>query len=113
MELYGIQTPIIKSGDNLVEMLFSAITQQELTLEEQDILVIAETVVATAQGRIRQLEKIDVSPEAEALATRYQLEPELAQLVIDESEEILGGVPHVLLTIKNNTLMANAGILAK
>lgn len=111
MELYGIQTPIIRTKDNLVEILFSSITQQGHALEDRDIIVIAETAVATAQGRIRQLETVDVSSEAAALATRYQLEPELAQLVLDESEEILGGVPHVLLTIKNNTLMANAGIV--
>lgn len=110
MELHGIKTPIIQNNDNLVEILFAAITRLDFTLEEQDILVIAETAVATAQGRIRQLENVDVSPEASSLATRYQLEPELAQLVLDESEEILGGVPHVILTIKNNTLMANAGI---
>ncbi len=110
MELFGIQTPIIQQGDNLVKILSSSIARQGLELEAQDILVLAETAVATAQGRIRQLENVDVSSEAAALATRYQLEPELAQLVLEESEEILGGVPHVLLTIKNNTLMANAGI---
>jgi coenzyme F420-0:L-glutamate ligase len=110
MELYGVQTPIIKSKDNLVDILFSAITKQGLALEERDILVIAETVVATAQGRIRQLEKVHVSSEAKALARQHQLEPELAQLVLEESDEILGGVPHVLLTITSGILMANSGI---
>lgn len=110
MELHGIQTPIIRTKDNLVEILFASITKQGFTLEDQDILVIAETAVATAQGRLRQLEKVKVSSRAKRLSKKYQLEPELAQLVIDESEEILGGVPHVLLTIKSGILCANAGI---
>ena len=37
--------------------------------------------------------------------------PEVAELVIQEADEILGGIPHVVLTIKNNTLMANANII--
>jgi coenzyme F420-0:L-glutamate ligase len=75
-----------------------------------DILALTEKVVATAQGRVRQLESVRVSAEARALAARYEVEAELAQLVLEESEEILGGIPHVLLTITHNTLMANAGI---
>ena len=47
---------------------------------------------------------------AQGLADRYDLLPAVAELVIQEADEILGGIPHVLLTIKNNTLMANAGV---
>ncbi|MFX1474338.1 MAG: coenzyme F420-0:L-glutamate ligase [Promethearchaeota archaeon] len=110
MELFGIRTPIIRQGDNLVEILSSAITQHGLALKHRDILVLAETAVATAQGRIRRLSDVTVSSHAKRLSKKYQLEPELAQLVIDESEEILGGVPHVLLTITSGILCANAGI---
>lgn len=110
MKLFGIRTPIIKPFDNIVQIIISSLSKEGLRFENQDILVLAETAVATAQGRIRQLEDVQVSIKARTLAKRYYLEPEIAQLVLEESEEILGGIPHVLLTIKNNTLMANAGI---
>jgi coenzyme F420-0:L-glutamate ligase len=110
MELFGIHTPIIKPSDDIVQIIFSSLSREGLLLENQDILVLAETAVATAQGRIRKLDEIGVTSKARTLAKRYNLEPELAQLVLEESEEILGGIPHVLLTIKNNTLMANSGI---
>lgn len=110
MKLFGIRTPIIKPFDNIVQIISSSLFKEGLRFENQDILVLAETAVATAQGRIRQLKDIQVSIKASTLAKRYNLEPEIAQLVLEESEEILGGIPHVLLTIKNNTLMANAGI---
>ena len=110
MKLLGIQTPIIKPGDNLVNQISASLYQQEISLEPQDILVIAETVIATAQNRITKLSTVRVSARAQALSEQYELEPSLAQLVLDEADEILGGVPHVLLTIKDNTLMANAGI---
>ena len=110
MKLIGIQTPIIEPGDNLVEHISISLSQQEFTLESQDILVIAETVVATTQNRVKKLSDVRVSAHAQALSDQYELEPPLAQLVLDEADEILGGVPHVLLTIKDNILMANAGI---
>lgn len=110
MELFGIQTPLIQPGDNLVKVLSSAITENGFTLASHDIIVIAETVVATSQNRIRKLATVNVSSRAQELSKRYELEAPLAQLILDEADEILGGVPHVLLTIKDNILMANAGI---
>jgi coenzyme F420-0:L-glutamate ligase len=110
MELFGIQTPIIQPGDNLGTLIYEALSKQNVSLAPQDILVIAETVVATSQNRIRELSSVEVTSHAQELAERYELEATLAQLILDEADEILGGVPHVLLTIKDNTLMANAGI---
>ncbi len=110
MEIFAIKTPLIQPGDDLVEILLLALSNQGLSLLPQDILVIAETAVATAQNRISELAAVQVSSKAKILSEKYELEAPLAQLILDESEEILGGVPHVLLTIKNNTLMANAGI---
>jgi len=110
MELIGIQMPIINPGDNLVKLVSSTISRQDFSLAHHDILVIAETVVATCQNRIRRLNTVHVTPRAKELSDRYELEAPLAQLILDEADEVLGGIPQVLLTIKDNTLMANAGI---
>ena len=56
------------------------------------------------------LSEIEPSEDAKKLARKYELLPEIAELVIEEADEILGGISHVVLTIKNNTLMANAGV---
>lgn len=110
MEIFGLRTPIIRPGDNLVHILVSTIKQQGLSLQHHDVLVLAETAVATAQGRLRKLQDVTVSSKAEKLAQRYEVEPEIAQIVLEEADEILGGVSHVILTIKDNILLANAGI---
>jgi coenzyme F420-0:L-glutamate ligase len=110
MELFGITTPIIQPEDDLIEILFSAISEKGLSVESQDIIVVAETVVATAQNRVRKLSTVSISPHAQELAERYEVDAHLVQIILEEADEILGGVPHVLLTIKDNTLMANAGI---
>lgn len=110
MEVIGIHTPLIQPGNDIVKILHSSLTDGHIALKTHDVLVVTEKAVATGQGRVRQLKNVQVSAEARTLAARYEVEPELAQLVIEESDEILGGIPHVLLTITNNTLMANAGI---
>ena len=110
MELHPIKTPLIRPGDPITQIIYKSITGQQLKLQNGDVLVIAETPVAAAQGRLRRLEQVAPSPTARRLAKRYDLEPELAQLILEEADEILGGIPHVLLTIKYNILMANAGI---
>lgn len=110
MEVIGIRTPLIGPGDDIVRILYASLTGEKIRVKAHDILVLTEKVVATAQGRVRELKSVQVSAEARTLAARYEVEAELAQLVLEESEEILGGIPHVLLTITHNTLMANAGI---
>jgi len=86
------------------------LSEQGVQLEPRSILVVAETVVAFSQNRVRDLSHVQVSPYANNLAEQYALEPSLAQLIVDEADEILGGVSNVLLTIKDGILMANAGI---
>ncbi len=110
MELMPIKTRVITSEDDIVDVLVKSIEENGLTIEDDDILVVAETPLGTTEGQVVQLSGIDVSPEAERLAERYSVLPAVAELVIREADEILGGIPNVLLTIKDNTLMANAGV---
>ncbi len=110
MELFPIKTRIITPDDDLMDVIFEAMKQQNLSFQDKDILVIAETPLGTTEGCTIKLTDIKPSEEAIKMAEKYELLPEIAQLVLDESDEILGGIPHVILTIKYNTLMANAGV---
>ena len=63
----------------------------------RDILVIAESALATSEGRLISLSDQDPSPEAQELAEQYDLDPRLAEIVLKESDEIVGGIPGFLL----------------
>lgn len=108
--LIPIKTRIINETDDFVDVIFDSLTNQGDILQDGDILGIAETPLGTTEGRVVKLADIEVSSYARTLADKYELTPEIAELIIQEADEILGGIPHVLLTIKNNTLMANAGV---
>jgi coenzyme F420-0:L-glutamate ligase len=110
MLVYPIKTRIITEKDNILDVLFESLALADMEIQDNDIITVAETPLGTTEGRIVKLSDVKVSKKAAELAKRYELLPEIAQLIIQEADEILGGIPHVVLTIKNNTLMANAGI---
>lgn len=110
MQLLGIRTPIINSGDNVVEVLSKAFAEQSVTLENGDVVVLAESAVATAEGRIVNLSDISPTQQALKLAHRYSLDPREMELVLQECDEVFGGVPGAALTITKGNLSPNAGI---
>jgi coenzyme F420-0:L-glutamate ligase/coenzyme F420-1:gamma-L-glutamate ligase len=110
MQVFPIRTRVITPDDNFLDIVLEGIETAGLAIIENDILTAAETPLGTTEGRVVDLSTIQVSMEAAKLAEKYELLPTVAELVLQEADEILGGIPHVVLTIKNNTLMANAGV---
>lgn len=110
MEILPIKTRIITPDDQIIDVLMETMRKEGITLQDNDILVIAETPLGTTEGRIVKLCDVEVTIEAQKLAEEFSLIPAIAELVIREADEILGGIQNVVLTIKDNTLMANAGV---
>jgi len=110
LELFGLRTPLIRAGDDFLDVLFKSLRRSRLEIRDDDVLVIATKVVSILEGRQVDLKSVNPSRRAKVLAEKYDLEPRYAELVVRESQEIYGGVRRALLTLKNNVLIANAGI---
>lgn len=110
MQLIGIRTPIIRKGEDIVQILVESMKKQRIYLQNTDVIVLAESAVATSEGRLVCLSDIDPTSEALELAQKYQLDPREMQLIIEECDEIFGGVPGAALTITRGALSPNAGI---
>jgi len=110
MRLIPVKTPLVKEGDDVVSIFLDAVREEGLDIEEGDIVAIADKIVAISEGRVVDFEEMKPSKRAKALAEKYMLEPGFVELVIRESDEIYGGVPRALLTLKNDIIIANAGI---
>lgn len=110
MKLYGLKTPTIKDGDNLINVVLDSLRTRRLQLEDNDVLAFTSKIVSYAEGRLTKLSAIKPSEKARKLARRYGLTPEFAQLVLTEADRIYGGVAKAVLTLKNGMLVANAGI---
>lgn len=101
--------PLIKPGDDLPAMILKA-SKQIGGLKDGDVIVLASSAVATAQGRLRKLSSIRPSKRAKLLAKRTDLTPEFAELVLREANQVLGTTKLAVLTLKGGRLCANAGV---
>ncbi len=58
----GVRAPIIKQGDNLVEIVvdsvLKAVKQEKINLQDRDIVAVTEAVVARAQGNYATIDQI-------------------------------------------------------
>lgn len=109
-QVIGLKTGIIQPGDSLLSHIEAALALQGLAIQNHDILVFAESAVATAQGRIVALKEVSPSPEALRLAEEYSMDPSLAEIVLEESDSVIGGIPGFLLCIHEGHLLPNAGV---
>lgn len=110
LEVLGIKTDLIRPGDDLVEALLVGMKSGGLSLADGDILVIAESAVATAEGGVVRLSEVAPGPLAMELAEKFRKDPREMELIIRSSDRIMGGIPGVVLTIKDGFLYPNAGI---
>ena len=111
MELFAIKLPLIKAKTDLIHVVIDNIKKTIGSLKEGDIIVIAEKVIATSQGRVIRLSEVrTISDEAKRLSKQYDMDERYVQLILNEASMILGGMTHVILTKVNDFLIANAGI---
>jgi coenzyme F420-0:L-glutamate ligase len=109
-EVFGLSTGIIRSGDSMAERVAAAAQETCNGFEDEDILVLAETAVATAEGNVIDLSFVTPSERARELAEQYHMDPRNVEVVLRESDSIVGGIPGFLLCMKNGTLLPNAGV---
>jgi coenzyme F420-0:L-glutamate ligase len=107
IQLWSLETERRSSPFNIVELL-DRIAGQDL--KTGDILVISSKFVAISEGRVVKLDSVEPSTYAVELASRHNIPSQLCELIIRESDEILGGVVGFILASKEGMLSPNAGI---
>jgi coenzyme F420-0:L-glutamate ligase/coenzyme F420-1:gamma-L-glutamate ligase len=109
-EVFGLSTGIISQSESISERVLAAAKTTCGGFCDGDILVLAETAVATSEGNVIRLADITPSPPACELAKKYEMDAETAEVVLRESDSVVGGIPHFLLCMKAGTLLPNAGV---
>lgn len=110
MQLISVKTPLIKPGDDMAGVLIESMKDAGIKPQDNDILVLAESAVATAEGRVVKLDSIRPGKKAIELSEPYKTDPRKLELIIRESDELLGGIPGVVVTITKGVLSPSAGI---
>ncbi len=103
--------PLIKPGDDLAEIILAALRATRLTLQDGDILVLAQKIVSKAEGRLVNLTTVTPSDDASQLANRTQKDPRLVELILQESTKVLRERPGLIVVEHRlGFVCANAGI---
>ncbi|MBE2199728.1 MAG: coenzyme F420-0:L-glutamate ligase [Anaerolinea sp.] len=103
--------PHIQPGDDLADIILRALDAAGLSLQDGDMLALAQKIVSKAEGR--QVRLADVTPSARAyeIAAQTAKDPRMVELILQESDEISRLRKGVLVVRhKLGFTSANAGI---
>jgi coenzyme F420-0:L-glutamate ligase/coenzyme F420-1:gamma-L-glutamate ligase len=102
---------LIRHGDNLADIILTSLHENNLMLEDNDILVLAQKIVSKAEGRMVNLTTVMPSHRAVELASQTDKDPRVVELILRESAEILRfRVGAIIVEHKLGFVCANAGI---
>jgi len=103
--------PLFAPGMSVAGELASALAKAGITLRDDDLIVVAQKIVSKVEGRLVSLNEVQAGSEAQKLASETGREPEMAQLILDESSDILrASKAAIIARHKTGHVLANAGI---
>ena len=105
----------LKSGRRLgpfalYDALRDALDGARMRPESGDVVVASTKFVAVSQGRTVPIAGVRVSEEGRTVSHRFRMGPPMAELVLRESEEILGGMNGFVLARAGGLMAPNGGI---
>ena len=101
----------VKPGDRLYSLILRALISNKVTIENGDIIVIAQKIVSKAEGQIVRLNSLTPSSFAIQLAKAYKKDPRLTELIIRQSKSIVRISNGIIISeTKHGFICANAGV---
>ena len=98
LELVALRDfPLIEPNDNLAEIIFKCIKNNNIVVEDYDVIVIAQKVISKSENRYVNLDTLKVSEKAKDLALKLNKDKGLVQLILDESNKILSTEKNVII----------------
>ena len=102
--------PEIRKGEDLASRIVAAAVKAGLSLEDGDIVVVAQKIVSKAEGTVVRLATVKPSLRAQALAEKLNKDARVVELVLKESRRILRQERVLIVETHHGFVCANAGI---
>jgi len=103
--------PLVRPGDDLGALLADAASATGLSLEDSDILVVAQTVVSKVENRFVRLRDVTPSPQAIELAGITGKDPRLVEVILRDTAQVIRARRNVLIVEHHlGFIAANAGV---
>ena len=95
---------------DVFEALLETLEKNKVKLQENDVLVISTKYISNSQGRIINSNKIKVSKKGSKISKKFQIKPEIAEIILRETDKIFGGIAGFVITSAENIMAPNGGI---
>lgn len=106
MEIFPIKIPKKGVGFDL----FRTIVDSKFAFQQNDIVIISSKFVSMSEDSLIDLKGVKVTTRAKSLASRFKMNPKVAQIAMQQADNIVSGIPGFLLTIKDGMIAPNSGI---
>ena len=112
LELIALKNfPEVEPGNNIAELIVNNINVNNVSIDDLDIIVIAQKVISKAENRYVDLDKINISDQAKKLAFNLKKDEGLVQAIINEPNKIISTEKNVIIVEhKLGFININAGI---
>lgn len=103
--------PLVQPDDDIAQFILDALTRAEITLQAQDILVVAHKIVSKSEGRLVRLSDVVPTQVAHDLAEITGKEPRFIQVVLDEAVGVERSRKGVIITEqRGGWIVANSAV---
>jgi coenzyme F420-0:L-glutamate ligase/coenzyme F420-1:gamma-L-glutamate ligase len=103
--------PLIKSGDNIAEIIVETARENGLKIEDGDIIAIAQKIFSKAEERVVTLKDVVPSKKAKEIAKITGKSSKFVELVLRETKNVVKASRDILLVEdKRGFVCINAGI---
>lgn len=112
LELIGLDgLGEVRTGDSIGDLICDICARQHVSLQDHDVLVVAQKIISKAEGRVRSLDEIKPSMRAVELGRELSKDPELVETILSESRRIVrSGGRALIVETHQGFICANAGV---
>src|SRR5204862_423903 len=79
----------VRSGDDLGDLLWSALGAADLSVQAGDVLVVTQKIVSKAEGRLVRLDSVQPSDLARRFAEEWGKDARYVEVVLHESRRVV------------------------
>jgi len=112
LELIGLHgLGDIRAGDSIGALICDNCARQQISIQDNDVLVVAQKIVSKAEGQVRFLAGVSPSARAFELGRELSKDPELVEMILSESRRIVrSGGRALIVETHHGFVCANAGV---
>lgn len=111
MEIIPLKTSrVIKPGEDIIDIIAKLIRIKINNPSTGDLLAISVKAISISKKHIIKISSIQPSEKTLKLSEKYNVAPEIIELILRKKIVVLGGAEGVLATFNNGVLIGNGGL---